>query len=74
MKSGAKRGQGDVPKWLRERSAKPPFIGSNPIVASSWNGLIHGGQTKRSGMAQCSGTLFAAAGVAELVDAQDLKS
>ncbi len=25
---------GDVPKWLRERSAKPLFSGSNPLVAS----------------------------------------
>ena len=25
---------GGVPKWLRERSAKPPRIGSNPIAAS----------------------------------------
>ena len=28
------RGSGDVPKWLRGRSAKPLCIGSNPIVAS----------------------------------------
>ena len=27
--------QGDVPKWLRERSAKPLFGGSNPPVAST---------------------------------------
>jgi hypothetical protein len=26
--------QGGVPKWLRERSAKPPFCGSNPHAAS----------------------------------------
>src|SRR5579862_1067012 len=26
--------RGGVPKWLRERSAKPPCIGSNPIAAS----------------------------------------
>ncbi len=26
---------GGVPKWLRERSAKPPFAGSNPAAASS---------------------------------------
>ena len=26
---------GDVPKWLRGRSAKPLCIGSNPIVAST---------------------------------------
>ena len=26
---------GGVPKWLRERSAKPPFSGSNPLAASS---------------------------------------
>jgi hypothetical protein len=25
---------GGVPKWLRERSAKPPFSGSNPLAAS----------------------------------------
>jgi hypothetical protein len=25
---------GGVPKWLRERSAKPPFNGSNPFAAS----------------------------------------
>jgi len=24
---------GGVPKWLRERSAKPPFTGSNPVAA-----------------------------------------
>ena len=28
--------KGDVAKWLRRRSAKPLFIGSNPIVASSF--------------------------------------
>src|SRR5579863_309600 len=27
-------GDGGVPKWLRERSAKPPFSGSNPLAAS----------------------------------------
>ena len=26
-------GHGGVPKWLRERSAKPPFTGSNPVAA-----------------------------------------
>ena len=26
--------KGAVPKWLRERSAKPRFIGSSPIGAS----------------------------------------
>ena len=26
--------RGGVPKWLRERSAKPPFTGSNPVAAS----------------------------------------
>jgi hypothetical protein len=29
------RARGGVPKWLRERSAKPPCIGSNPIAASN---------------------------------------
>src|ERR1700731_733428 len=28
--------RGGVPKWLRERSAKPPCIGSNPIAASNY--------------------------------------
>src|ERR1700719_1184568 len=28
--------RGGVPKWLRERSAKPPCIGSNPIAASKF--------------------------------------
>jgi hypothetical protein len=28
--------KGGVPKWLRERSAKPPCIGSNPIAASNY--------------------------------------
>ncbi len=28
-------GNGGVPKWLRERSAKPPFSGSNPLAAST---------------------------------------
>jgi hypothetical protein len=27
--------RGDVPKWLRGRSAKPLFTGSNPVVAST---------------------------------------
>jgi hypothetical protein len=27
---------GGVPKWLRERSAKPPFSGSNPLAASTF--------------------------------------
>ena len=26
--------QGGIAKWLRQRSAKPLFIGSNPIAAS----------------------------------------
>ena len=26
--------KGAVPKWLRERSAKPRFVGSNPTRAS----------------------------------------
>ncbi len=29
------KGHGDVPKWLREGSAKASFVGSNPTVASS---------------------------------------
>ncbi len=29
--------QGAVPKWLREGSAKPRFVGSNPTRASSIN-------------------------------------
>src|SRR5215467_15673775 len=28
------RSDGGVPKWLRERSAKPPCTGSNPVAAS----------------------------------------
>src|ERR1700722_2748302 len=28
--------RGGVPQWLRERSAKPPCIGSNPIAASKF--------------------------------------
>ena len=28
--------KGGVPKWLRERSAKPLFTGSNPVAASSF--------------------------------------
>jgi hypothetical protein len=27
------KNRGGVPKWLRERSAKPPFTGSNPVAA-----------------------------------------
>ncbi len=30
------RVRGDVPKWLRGRSAKPLFSGSNPLVASTF--------------------------------------
>ncbi len=30
-----RRIHGGVPKWLRERSAKPPFTGSNPVAALS---------------------------------------
>ena len=30
---------GEVPKWLRERSAKPLFRGSNPLLASSFSCL-----------------------------------
>ena len=41
---------GGVAKWLRQRSAKPLFSGSNPLAAST------------------------SAGMAELVDARDLKS
>ncbi len=29
------RSSGDVAKWLRRRSAKPLFTGSNPVVASN---------------------------------------
>ena len=29
---------GGVPKWLRGRSAKPLFSGSNPLAASSRSG------------------------------------
>ena len=32
--------EGDVPKWLRERSAKPLCGGSNPPVASKTSGLF----------------------------------
>ena len=42
---------GGVAKWLRQRSAKPLFSGSNPLAASSFR-----------------------AGMAEQVDARDLKS
>jgi hypothetical protein len=31
---------GGVPKWLRERSAKPPCIGSNPIAASNKSPIV----------------------------------
>ena len=31
-----RRLRGDVPKWLRGRSAKPLFSGSNPLVASTY--------------------------------------
>jgi hypothetical protein len=34
------RVNGDVPKWLRGRSAKPLFSGSNPLVASTLNSSI----------------------------------
>src|SRR5580693_8815067 len=34
VRSGLRPTRGGVPKWLRERSAKPPCIGSNPIAAS----------------------------------------
>src|SRR5262249_49760120 len=33
--------RGDVPKWLRERSAKPLFGGSNPPVASKAAGAMN---------------------------------
>ena len=36
---GTKRRRGDVAKWLRRRSAKPLFGGSNPPVASSPSGI-----------------------------------
>jgi hypothetical protein len=29
--------KGEVPKWLRERSAKPLCRGSNPLLASTLN-------------------------------------
>src|SRR5580693_4220478 len=35
VRSGLRPTRGGVPKWLRERSAKPPCIGSNPIAASN---------------------------------------
>jgi hypothetical protein len=34
VRSRPELARGGVPKWLRERSAKPPCIGSNPIAAS----------------------------------------
>lgn len=34
LKIYSSRKNGAVPKWLRERSAKPRFVGSNPTRAS----------------------------------------
>ena len=56
---------GDVAKWLRRRSAKPLCIGSNPIVASQ--------RTVSNAHLRWAFRLLPA-GVAELVDAKDLKS
>src|SRR5687767_241302 len=39
--------QGGVPKWLRERSAKPRFSGSNPLAASSYEALSFNNRNPR---------------------------
>ena len=35
VSAGSTPGKGGVPKWLRERSAKPRCSGSNPLAASN---------------------------------------